>query len=76
MAIESAFPRARIIPSEDVIGRQGFLNQLVDRLYFVDRIGGTALLNALRTVFQQQENTVYLFLGSEPSMMKTIFADR
>ncbi len=72
MAVEEAFELAERIAKKD----EKRLIFLLDEFQEVDRIGGEALLNALRTVFQQQENTAYLFLGSEPSMMRTIFADR
>lgn len=72
MALEEAFELVERMAKKD--GKR--LVFLLDEFQEVDRIGGEALLNALRTVFQQQENTTYLFLGSEPSMMRTIFADR
>ncbi len=48
---------------------------LLDEFQEIDQLGGERLLRLLRSVFQRQENTTYLFSGSEPSMMKTIFAD-
>lgn len=49
---------------------------LLDEFQEVDRLGGGMLLRYLRSVFQRQQNVTYLFLGSEPSMMRTIFADK
>lgn len=49
---------------------------LLDEFQEVDRLGGEALLKRLRALFQQQQNTVYLFLGSQTTLMRTIFGDR
>ncbi len=71
-ALENAFELVEKVAKK----RDKRLVFLLDEFQEVERIGGSSLLNALRTVFQHQENTTYLFLGSEPSLMKTIFADR
>mgnify|MGYP001431210269 CR=1 FL=1 len=49
---------------------------LLDEFQELDSLGGTPLLKKLRSIFQQQTHCTYLFLGSKPSMLKTIFADR
>lgn len=49
---------------------------MFDEWQEVDRIGGEPLLKRLRSIFQHQNYVSYLFLGSEPSMMRTLFADR
>jgi AAA+ ATPase superfamily predicted ATPase len=49
---------------------------LIDEFQEVDRLGGTALLKQLRSIMQYQQGVSYLFLGSEPSLMQTLFADR
>ena len=49
---------------------------LFDEFQELERLGGEPLLKKLRSMFQQQENTVYFFLGSESSLLNTIFADR
>ena len=49
---------------------------LFDEFQEIERIGGEILLKRLRSIFQHQQYVSYLFLGSEPSMMRTIFADR
>ena len=49
---------------------------LLDEFQELDRLGGQPLLKRLRSLFQQQENTTYFFLGSESSLLQTIFADR
>lgn len=49
---------------------------LIDEFQEIDRLGGTALLKQLRSIMQYQQGVSYLFLGSEPSLMQTLFADR
>jgi hypothetical protein len=49
---------------------------LIDEFHEGDRPGGTALLKQLRSIMQRQQAASYLFLGSEPSLMQTVFADR
>lgn len=49
---------------------------LLDEFQEMERLGGHALLQRLRALFQQQSHTVYLFLGSQTTLMRTIFADR
>lgn len=49
---------------------------LLDEFQEVDRLGGDALFKRLRAHFQQQRHAVYLFLGSQTTLMHTIFADR
>lgn len=49
---------------------------LLDEFQEMERLGGHALLQRLRALFQQQSHTVYLFLGSQTTLMQTIFADR
>lgn len=49
---------------------------MFDEWQEADRIGGETLLKRLRSIFQHQNHVSYLFLGSEPSMMRTLFADR
>ncbi len=49
---------------------------LLDEFQEIERLGGQALLQRLRALFQQQTHTVYLFLGSQTTLMQTIFADR
>lgn len=49
---------------------------LFDEFQEVERLGGESLLKRLRALFQQQTNTTYLFLGSQTTLMQTIFSDR
>ncbi len=49
---------------------------LIDEFQEIERLGGTPLLKQLRAVMQYQQHVSYLFLGSEPSLMQTLFADR
>ncbi|MBX6352579.1 MAG: ATP-binding protein [Thermoflavifilum sp.] len=49
---------------------------LLDEFQEIDRLGGEPLLKRLRALFQEQSHTVYLFLGSQTTLMQTIFADR
>lgn len=49
---------------------------LLDEFQEIDRLGGEPLLKRLRALFQQQQNTVYLFLGSQTALMRTIFGDQ
>ncbi len=49
---------------------------LFDEFQEIERLGGESLAKRLRALFQQQRATAYLFLGSQPSLMKAIFADR
>lgn len=49
---------------------------LFDEFQEVDVLGGTPLLKRLRAIFQQQERCTYLFLGSQTSLLETLFADR
>lgn len=49
---------------------------LMDEFQDVERLGGTEFIKQFRAVAQRQEHTSYLFLGSQPSLMKSLFADR
>lgn len=49
---------------------------LFDEFQELDRLGDDSLLKRLRSIFQHQERTSYYFLGSESSLLNTIFADR
>ncbi len=49
---------------------------LLDEFQGIERLGGTLLLKQMRSIMQQQLSTSYLFLGSEPSLLQTLFADR
>lgn len=49
---------------------------LLDEFQEIERLGGTMLLKRMRSIMQQQQSTSYLFLGSEPSLLQTLFADR
>lgn len=49
---------------------------LFDEFQEMERLGGTLLLKRMRSIMQQQMGTSYLFLGSEPSLLQTLFADR
>ena len=49
---------------------------LLDEFQELDRLGGETLLKRLRSLFQQQQHTTYFFLGSERSLLTTLFADR
>lgn len=49
---------------------------LLDEFQEMDRLGGDPLLKRLRALFQQQQHTAYLFLGSQTTLMRTIFGDR
>jgi len=49
---------------------------LLDEFQEMERLGGQPLLQRLRALLQQQTHTVYLFLGSQTTLMQTIFADR
>lgn len=70
--LQEAFEMAERIAKKD----ERRLIFLLDEFQEVDRLGGDGLLRMLRSVFQRQENVTYLFLGSEPSMLKTIFSDQ
>lgn len=47
-----------------------------DEFQEVIRIAGENTLKVMRSYFQTQENTAYLFLGSKEGMMNTIFGDK
>ncbi|MDQ0190244.1 AAA family ATPase [Alicyclobacillus cycloheptanicus] len=49
---------------------------LLDEFQDIERLGGAPLLKQFRATAQLQKQTTYLFLGSQPSMMKTLFSDR
>ncbi|QSO45474.1 AAA family ATPase [Alicyclobacillus mengziensis] len=49
---------------------------MFDEWQEIARIGGESLLKRLRSIFQRQSHVSYLFLGSEPSTMRALFADR
>lgn len=49
---------------------------LFDEFQEIDHFGGDAVLKKLRSIFQHQKHCTYLFLGSKPSMLKTIFSNR
>lgn len=49
---------------------------LLDEFQEIERLGGTMLLKRMRSIMQQQQSTSYLFLGSEPFLLQTLFADR
>ncbi len=49
---------------------------LLDEFQDIERLGGLALLKRLRAVMQAQQHTVFLFLGSQPSLMKMLFASQ
>lgn len=70
--LQEAFEMAERIAKKD----ERRLVFLLDEFQEVDRLGGDGLLRILRSIFQRQENATYLFLGSEPSMLKTIFSDQ
>ena len=42
----------------------------------MDRLGGADLIRRLRSIFQRQQHCTYLFLGSRPTMLKTLFSNR
>jgi AAA+ ATPase superfamily predicted ATPase len=49
---------------------------VLDEFQEVERLGGQALLQRLRALFQQQRCVAYLFLGSQTTLMRALFADR
>ncbi len=49
---------------------------MLDEFQEIDRLNGEQLLKRLRAMFQRQERTSYLFLGSQTTLLRTIFADR
>ena len=70
--LETAIHTAEKMASKD--GKRMVI--LLDEFQELDRLGGETLLKRLRSIFQQQEHTTYFFLGSESSLLQTIFADR
>lgn len=49
---------------------------MLDEFQELADLGDPALLKRLRAVFQHQRHVTYLFLGSKPAIMRSIFADR
>lgn len=49
---------------------------LLDEFQDIERIGSPNLLKQFRAVAQLQKHTTYLFLGSQPSLMRTLFANQ
>lgn len=49
---------------------------LLDEFQEVERIGGQDLVRRLRALMQSQRATAYLFLGSRPSLLRSLFAHR
>ena len=49
---------------------------IFDEFQEVVRIAGEDALKLMRSYFQVQQNTAYLFLGSKEGMMNTIFGDK
>lgn len=49
---------------------------LWDEFQEIERLGPEVSLQRLRALFQTQEQVSHLFLGSQPSLLRTIFADR
>ncbi|MFB5191898.1 AAA family ATPase [Alicyclobacillus fastidiosus] len=76
--LETAFHMAETMAKKDdkrmVILLDEF--QELDRLDQMGKSSGQSLLKRLRSIFQQQEHTTYFFLGSESSLLNTIFAER
>ncbi|BDG59389.1 AAA family ATPase [Caldinitratiruptor microaerophilus] len=70
--LETAVNTAEQLATRD--GRQMVV--LLDEFQEVDRIGGEPLLKRLRALFQQQSRVAYLFLGSQTTLLRTIFGDR
>ena len=56
--------------------RQRTLIVMFDEFQDVQRIGGESLIKKMRATMQTQQRVSYLFLGSEPSLMKTLFANQ
>ena len=56
--------------------RQRTLIVMFDEFQEVQRIGGESLIKKMRATMQTQQRVSYLFLGSEPSLMKTLFANQ
>lgn len=46
---------------------------LLDEFQDVATIGGATLIKRMRAIWQQQADTAYLFIGSQGSMMRTLF---
>jgi uncharacterized protein len=70
--LESAIQTADVLARKD--GRRMVI--LLDEFQEIERLGGEDLLKRLRALFQRQDNTSYLFLGSQTTLMQTIFSDR
>lgn len=49
---------------------------VLDEFQELASLGDNSLLKKLRAVLQEQRHTAYLFLGSKPALMRTLFADR
>ncbi len=49
---------------------------LLDEFQEIERLGGDQLLKKLRALFQQQHYVKYLFLGSQTTLMNTLFSSR
>ncbi len=46
---------------------------LLDEFQDVTDVGGTALIKRMRAIWQRQSATAYLFIGSQGSMMRSLF---
>lgn len=49
---------------------------LLDEFQEVERLGGLPLLQRMRSVMQSQPQSAYLFLGSQPSLLRALFAQQ
>lgn len=70
--LEAAFAMAESIAAKK--GKRFVI--LFDEFQDVDRLGGADLIRRLRSIFQRQQHCTYLFLGSRPTMLKTLFSNR
>ena len=63
--------------ADRMAGRDGTrLVLLFDEFQEAARMGGTDLLRRLRGVLQQQRHLACLFLGSQPSLLRSLFTNR
>ncbi len=71
-ALEVALAAGETMAARD--GRR--LVVLLDEFQEVERLGGPPLLQRMRSVMQSQPHCAYLFLGSEPSLLRTLFSQQ
>lgn len=70
---EEMLDRALSLPERmaETTGRPFVL--LLDEFEEIERLGGDMLLKRMRAIFQRQQHTAYLFLGSRPSTLRALF---